>query len=85
MRDATSPSQQRSRLDKLEKQASAEGFWDQQEQAASVNQEMSDINDALQLTSTMESQLDDVETAIELIEMEVSKVLKLLNFTQQSI
>ena len=78
MRDATNPSNQRSRLEKLEKQASAEGFWDQQEQAASVNQEMSEINDALKLTTTMQSQLDDVAIAIELIEMEVSVVELLL-------
>ena len=72
MRDATNPGQQRSRLAQLEQEASREGFWDQQEEAAAVNQEMSEINDTLQLTSTMQSQLDDVATAVELIEMEVS-------------
>ena len=72
MMSATDPASQRRKLDKLEAQASAEGFWDQQDQAAAVNQEMSDINELLQLTAKMQSQLEDVQTAVELIDMEVS-------------
>ena len=71
MLSATNPASQRIKLAKLELQASAEGFWDQQDKAAAVNQEMSDINDILALTVRMQSQLEDVETAVELIEMEV--------------
>ena len=71
MLSATNPASQRIKLAKLELQASAEGFWDQQDKAAAVNQEMSDINDILALTLRMQSQLEDVETAVELIEMEV--------------
>ncbi len=69
---ATDPASQRSKLDKLEAQASAEGFWDQQDKAAAVNQEMSDINELLELTAKMQSQLEDVQVAVELIDMEVS-------------
>ncbi len=69
---ATDPASQRSKLDKLEAQASAEGFWDQQDKAAAVNQEMSDINELLELTAKMQSQLEDVQIAVELIDMEVS-------------
>ena len=72
MFEATNPSLQRTRLHPLEQQASAEGFWDQQEKAAGVNQEMSEINDTLQLTSSLQDQIDNVATAVELIEMEVS-------------
>ncbi|KAL0041594.1 hypothetical protein WJX79_008705 [Trebouxia sp. C0005] len=72
MMSATDPASQRRKLDKLEAQASAEGFWDQQDQAAAVNQEMSDINELLQLTAKMQSQLEDVQTAVELIDMEES-------------
>ena len=72
MMSATDPVSQRSKLDKLEAQASAEGFWDQQDKAAAVNQEMSDINELLELTAKMQSQLEDVQTAVELIDMEVS-------------
>lgn len=68
---ATDPTAQRTRLQKLEQQASTEGFWDQQEKAASVNQEMSEINETLQLTSTLQAQIDNVATAVELLEMEV--------------
>lgn len=39
--------------------------------AASVNQEMSEINETLQLTSTLQAQIDNVATAVELLEMEV--------------
>lgn len=63
---------QRTRLQQLEQQASAEGFWDQQDQAAAVNQEVSEINETLQLTYTLQAQIDNVATAVELIEMEVS-------------
>ena len=69
---ATDPASRRSKLDKLEAQASAEGFWDQQDKAAAVNQEMSDINELLELTAKMQSQLEDVQIAVELIDMEVS-------------
>ena len=62
-------SRQRTRLHQLVQQASTEGFWDQQEKAAAVNQEMSEINETLQLTSTLQAQIDNVATAVELIEM----------------
>ena len=71
MFEAADVSRQRTRLQKLEQQASLEGFWDQQEKAAAVNQEMSEINETLQLTSTLQAQIDNVATAVELIEMEV--------------
>ena len=71
MLSAADPASQRDKLVKLEKQASAEGFWDRQDEAAAVSQEMSEINELLRLTSTMQSQLEDVQTAIELIELEV--------------
>ena len=71
MLSAADPASQRAKLIKLENQASAEGFWDRQDEAAAVSQEMSDINEVLRLTSKMQSQLDDVQTAIELIDLEV--------------
>ena len=55
----------------MEKQASAEGFWEKQDIAAGVNQEMSEISEALGLVTRLQAQLDDVATAVELIEMEV--------------
>lgn len=72
MFEAADLSRQRTRLQQLEQQASTEGFWDQQDKAAAVNQEMSEINETLQLTSTLQAQIDNVATAVELIEMEVS-------------
>lgn len=72
MFEAADVSRQRTRLHQLVQQASTEGFWDQQEKAAAVNQEMSEINETLQLTSTLQAQIDNVATAVELIEMEVS-------------
>lgn len=71
MMSATNPPGQRSRLQQLELKASAEGFWEQQDKAAAVNQEMSDINELLDVTARMHSQMEDVQTAIELIDMEV--------------
>ena len=72
MLTATDPAGQRKRLVKLEGQASAEGFWDHQDEAAAVTQEMSDINETLRLTASMQSQLEDVKTAVELIDLEVT-------------
>lgn len=71
MFQATDPTAQRTRLQTLEQQASTEGFWNEQEKAASVNQEMSEINETLQLTSALEAQIENVATAVELLEMEV--------------
>lgn len=70
---STDPSSQQHRLKELETQASTEGFWEKQDQAASVNQEMSEITDSIQLTTRLQAQLDDVATAVELIEMEVGR------------
>ena len=72
MLSATNPASQRDKLENLQLQASAEGFWDQQDKAAAVNQEMSDINEMLDLAAQMQSQLEDVQTAVELIDMEVT-------------
>ncbi|KAL3131818.1 hypothetical protein ABBQ38_007532 [Trebouxia sp. C0009 RCD-2024] len=72
MFQATDPTAQRTRLQTLEQQASTEGFWNEQEKAASVNQEMSEINETLQLTSALEAQIENVATAVELLEMEES-------------
>ncbi len=82
---ATDPASQRSKLDKLEAQASAEGFWDQQDKAAAVNQEMSDINELLQLTAKMQSQLEDVQIAVELIDMEVSILISWIDVLQSAV
>lgn len=68
---STDPTLQRQRLHELEQQASTEGFWENQDHAAGVNQEMSDITEALQLASRLQIQLEDVATAVELIDMEV--------------
>ena len=85
MMSATDPASQRSKLDKLEAQASAEGFWDQQDKAAAVNQEMSDINELLELTANMQSQLEDVQIAVELIDMEVSVLISGIDVLQSAI
>lgn len=71
MLTSTDPSTQRRRLHELEQQASTEGFWEQQDNAASVNQEMSEITESIQLTARLQAQLEDVATAVELIDMEV--------------
>ena len=68
---STDPSRQRNRLHELEQQASVEGFWDDQDKAASVNQEMSEITETIGLSSRLQAQLEDVATAVELIDMEV--------------
>ncbi len=85
MMSATDPASQRGKLDKLEAQASAEGFWDQQDKAAAVNQEMSDINELLELTAKMQSQLEDVQIAVELIDMEVSVLISGIDVLQSAI
>ena len=72
MFEAADLSRQYTRLQQLEQQASTEGFWDQQDKAAAVNQEISEINETLRLTSTLQAQIDNIATAVELIEMEVS-------------
>ena len=82
---ATDPASRRSKLDKLEAQASAEGFWDQQDKAAAVNQEMSDINELLELTAKMQSQLEDVQIAVELIDMEVSILISGIDVLQSAV
>ena len=75
MLTSTDPSTQRLRLHELEKQASTEGFWENQDKAASVNQEMAEITDLMQLTARLQAQLDDVATAVELIDLEVCTCL----------
>ena len=75
MLTSTDPSTQRLRLHELEKQASTEGFWENQDKAASVNQEMSEITDLMQLTARLQAQLEDVATAVELIDLEVGTCL----------
>ena len=40
-----------------------------------MTQEMSDINETLRLTASMQSQLENVQTAVELIDLEVTSTL----------
>lgn len=82
MLTSTDPSTQRRRLHELEQQASTEGFWEQQDKAANVNQEMSEITESMQLTARLQAQLEDVATAVELIDMEVRECSTILLYSK---
>ena len=55
----------------LEQAASASSFWDDQESAQATLQQMSELRGIIQEVEGFQGLLGDVQTAIELAEMEV--------------
>ena len=55
----------------LEQQASASDFWECQETAQITLQQMSDLKSSLDSVRGLQSLLSDVQTAVELAELEV--------------
>lgn len=62
----------------LEQKASASDFWDSQDTAQATLQRMSDLKSSLDVLRGFKSLLSDVQTAIELAELEVRPALHLL-------
>ena len=58
----------------LERQASASEFWDSQETAQATLQQMSGLKESLDTARGFKALLSDVQTAIELAELEVRPV-----------
>lgn len=55
----------------LEQKASAPEFWDNQETAQAVLQQMSDLKSSLDSARGLQALLSDAQTAVELAELEV--------------
>lgn len=54
--------------DALQIQTTAEGFWNNQNQAQKIMKELSDHNDELEMLASLEQQLEDIKVMIELAE-----------------
>lgn len=58
----------------LEEQAGATDFWDSQASAQATLQQMSNLKSSIDSVKGLQSLLSDVQTAIELAELEVRKI-----------
>ena len=64
--------QLREQFQHLEEKASAADLWDSQEKAQSTLQEMSDLRGVIEEVEGFQALLVDVQTAMELAQLEVS-------------
>src|SRR3954468_2073290 len=72
VRDSLDPAALAKRLDELGVQLSAEGFWDDPRRAAQVSSEHARTDRKLQTFRTIESEIEDLPTTLELVEEDES-------------